>query len=144
MWCARNVVDGWVIYIVAIVTMRDFRDSGFEQIRVRKAFRWRRDAIGKLGGLFEAKCTRRAYTIMMRERERWIQSKLRYSRFGVNPHKNVCDEVALSVSLIARPATRHHVTDGKLVKVYQYLISPTISSHYSSHRLLTVLMLMTA
>ena len=82
MWCARNV-DGWAIYIVAIVTMRDVRDSGFEQIRVRKAFRWRRDAIGKLGELFEGKCTRRAYTIMARRRrERWIKSKLRYSRFG--------------------------------------------------------------
>jgi len=72
MWCARDDVDGWAIYIVVIVTMRDFRDSGFEQIRVRKAFRWRRDAIGKLGGLFEGKCTRRAYTILMREREIWI------------------------------------------------------------------------
>jgi hypothetical protein len=48
------------------VTMQAFRDSGFEQIRVRKAFRLRRDASGKLGELFERSSTRVAYT-MMRE-----------------------------------------------------------------------------
>jgi hypothetical protein len=61
-WWKRNV-DGWAIYIVAIVTMQDFRDSGFEQIRVRKAFRLKRDATGKLEKLFEKSSTRKSYTM---------------------------------------------------------------------------------
>jgi hypothetical protein len=64
-WRKRDV-DGSAIYIDVIVTMQAFRDSGFEQIRVRKAFRLRRDASGKLGELFERSSTRVAYT-MMRE-----------------------------------------------------------------------------